>query len=79
MKLGTNSQEQPSGKVPFPHEQIQATIYLSYFADTEMPSRWEKLMINDDMPPTGMQTPDPLDLKDEGTDFYLPHPRMSMS
>ena len=52
MKLGTNSQEQPSGKVPFPHEQIQATIYLSYFADTEMLSRWEKLMNNNGVLPT---------------------------
>ena len=33
----TNSQEQPWGK--------HTTISLSYFADTEIPSRWEKLMI----------------------------------
>ena len=33
-------------------------ISLSYFADTETPSRWEKLMINDVMLPTSMWTPD---------------------
>ena len=37
MKLGTNSQEQPSGKVLFPHEQIQAMIYLSYFQILKCP------------------------------------------
>jgi len=30
------------------------TIYLSCFADTEAPSRWEKLMINDGMLPTSI-------------------------
>ena len=28
------------------------TISLNYFADTETPSRWEKLMIKDGMLPT---------------------------
>ena len=39
-------------------QQIHITISLSYFADTETPSRWEKLMINDVMLPTTMWTPD---------------------
>ena len=43
MRLGeTNSQEQPWGKVLFPHQWIY-TVSLSYFADTETPSRQEKL------------------------------------
>ena len=39
----TNSQEQPWGIVLFPHQRIHTAISLSYFADTETPSRWEKL------------------------------------
>ena len=30
-------------------------------------------MINDDMPPTGMQTPDQLNLKVDDADYYLSH------
>ena len=41
----TSSQEQPWGKVQFPHHGIHITISLRYFVDTETPSRWEKLMI----------------------------------
>ena len=56
------SQEQPLDKVLFPHQQIYTTIYLSYFADVEAASRWEKLMINDSMLPTSLETPGQLDL-----------------
>ena len=38
-------------------QQIHITISLSYFADTETPSRWEKLMISNGLLPTSMQTP----------------------
>ena len=41
-------------KVPFPHQRIHTTISLSYFANTETPSRWEKLMIHDGMLPTSI-------------------------
>ena len=50
----TNSPEQPWGKVLFPYQRIHTTPSLSYFADTETPSRWEKLMINDGMLPTNL-------------------------
>ena len=46
------SQEQALNKVLFPHQQIYTTISLSYFADVEAASRWEKLTINDSMLPT---------------------------
>ena len=45
---------QPWGKVLVPHQQIHPTISLSCFADTETPSRWEKLTINDGTLPTSM-------------------------
>ena len=60
-----NSQEQPWSTGPFPHQCIHTIIFLSYFEDTETPSRWEKLMINDGMLLTSMQTPEQLDLKVE--------------
>ena len=44
------------------------TISLSYFADTEIPSRRENLMINNDMLTTSMLTPDQLDLKFDDAD-----------
>ena len=37
------TQEQSWGTVLFPHQWIHTTISLSYSADTETPSRWEKL------------------------------------
>ena len=46
MRPGRNSQEQPWGKILFPHQWIHTKISLSYFSGTETPSRWEKLMIN---------------------------------
>ena len=58
---GRNSEEQLWGKVLFPHQGVHMTITLSYFADTETPSRWEKLINNDGIMPTSMQTPDKLD------------------
>ena len=36
-----------------PSEEMH-TISLSYFADTETPSKWKKVMINNDMLPTSM-------------------------
>ena len=51
---GKQSQEQPWGKILFPPQQIHITIFLSYFADTESPSRWEKLMISNGLLPTSM-------------------------
>ena len=48
----TNREEQPGSKVLFPHQRIHMTISLSYFSDTETPTRWEKLMIKDGMLPT---------------------------
>ena len=68
-----NSPEQPWGKVLFPYQRIHTTPSLSYFADTETPSRWEKLMINNDILSTSMWTPDQLDLKVHDADSYLPH------
>ena len=46
MRQGRNSQEQPWGRILFPHQWIHTKISLSYFSGTETPSRWEKLMIN---------------------------------
>jgi len=46
---------------------------LAYFADTETASKWEKLMINDSMLPTSLETPEQLDLKVHDADSYLPH------
>ena len=37
---GRNSQEQPWGKILFLHQRIHTTMSLSYFADTETPSRY---------------------------------------
>ena len=54
-------------------QQIHITISLSYFADTETPSRWEKLTLNGSVLPTSLQTPDQLDLKFADADSYLPH------
>ena len=45
MRPGRNSQEQPWGKVLVPHQCKHMTIPLTYFADTETPSRLETLMI----------------------------------
>ena len=56
-----------------PHQQIHTTISLSYFADTETPSRWEKLMIKDSMLPTSMQTPGQLETMPFST-FLTTHP-----
>ena len=65
-----------------PHQQLHTIISLSYFTDTEIPSRWEKLVINDDTLTTRMQTPDQLNLKLDDVNFYSPrHPpigRMSV-
>ena len=41
---------------------------LSYFADTETPSSWNRLTTNDGMPSTPVETPDHLDLKDDDAD-----------
>ena len=38
---------QPRDKVLVPHPGIHLTISLSCFADTETPSRWEKLPVSD--------------------------------
>ena len=48
MRPGRNNQEHPWGKVLASHQEYM-TISLSYFAGTETPSRWENLMINNDM------------------------------
>ena len=55
-RQGRNSQEtvmQPCNRVLFPHR-THTAISLSYFADTEIPSRWEKFMINDVVLATSM-------------------------
>ena len=55
-RQGRNSQEtvmQPWNRVLFPHR-THTAVSLSCFADTEIPSRWEKLMINDGVLPTSM-------------------------
>ena len=49
MKTGRNSQEQPWAKVLFPLQRKGTKISLSYFADAETPSRWEKLEGNSGM------------------------------
>ena len=36
---------QPWGKDLVPQKEMHITISLSYFADTETPSRWEKLTV----------------------------------
>ena len=80
---GRKSKEQLWDKVLVPHQSIHTAISLSYFTDTESPSRWDKLMANDGMLPTNIKTPDQLDLKADDADSYLPHHqpirRMSMS
>ena len=50
-------------KVLFPYQWIHTTISLSYFADVEAASRWEKLTINDSMLPTSLETQGQLDSK----------------
>ena len=73
MRPRRNSQEQPWCEVLFPHQVIHTTISLSYFADTEAPSRWEKLTIHDGMLPTSTEIPDQLDLKVDEADSHLTH------
>ena len=67
----------------FPHQRIHTTVSLNYFADTETPSRWEKITINDGMPPTSMETSDQLDLNvddaDSNSAHHQPIRRMSTS
>ena len=51
MRQGRNKQSretevQPWGRVLVPHQWIRTTISLSCFADTETPTRWEKLTVN---------------------------------
>ena len=70
---GRKSKEQLWDKVLVPHQSIHTAISLSYFTDTESPSRWDKLMANDGMLPTNIKTPDQLDLKADDADSYLPH------
>ena len=57
-KRGCETREKRSrvalGQGPISHQWIHTTISLSYFADTETPSRWEKLVIKDGMLPTSM-------------------------
>ena len=69
----TNHEEQPWGKVLFPLQWIHMAISLRYSAETETPSRWEKLTLNGSVLPTSLQTPDQLDLKFADADSYLPH------
>ncbi|MGU0257619.1 hypothetical protein ACVXKK_28320, partial [Klebsiella pneumoniae] len=70
------------GQCPGSSSRNTITISLSCFVATETPSRWEKLVINDDTLTTRMQTPDQLNLKLDDVNFYSPrHPpigRMSM-
>ena len=63
VRPGRKSQEQPLNKVLFPHQWIHTAISLSYFADVEAASRWEKLTINDSMLPTSLETQGQLDPK----------------
>ena len=60
------------GRVLVPHQTIHTTISLSCFADTETPSRREKLMINDDMLPTACGPQTSWNLKVDDADAYLP-------
>ena len=62
VRPGRKSQEQPWIKSYFPINGY-TTISLSYFADVEAASRWEKLMINDSMLPTSLETQGQLDPK----------------
>ena len=48
------SQEWSWSKIVFLQKQIHITISLSYFADTETPSKWEKLMISSGLLPRSM-------------------------
>ena len=63
VRPGRKSQEQTLNKVLFPHQWIHTAISLSYFADVEAASRWEKLTINDSMLPTSLETQGQLDPK----------------
>ena len=69
MRSWRNSQEQPQDNVLFPHQRIHTTIPLSYFADIETSSRWEKLwyaaLKHVDPRPVGLEVYD--------VDSYLPH------
>jgi len=62
-------QEQPWDNVLFPHQRIHTTISLSYFADTETSSRWEKLQYAALM----HVGPRPAGLEVYDVDSYLPH------
>ena len=65
-RQGRNSQEttaQPQGRVLVPHQGIHTTS-LSWFADTETPTRREKLTVNNSMLPISTQIPDWLEPED---------------
>ena len=70
MRPGRNSQEEPWGRILVPHQWIHITISLSCSSDTETPSRWEKLTINDGMLPPNTQTLDLSGLKVDNADSY---------
>ena len=59
MRPRRDRQEQPWGRLLVSHQQIYSTISLSHSADTETPSRWEKIMIKNGMLSKGMKTPEP--------------------
>ena len=62
---------QPWGKVLVPHQWIHTTISLSCFADTETPSRWEKLTMV--WCPQACRPQSSWNLKVDDADSYLPH------
>ena len=71
MRPRRDSQEQPWGRLLVPHHQIHSTVSLSHSGDTETPSRWEKLRINNanhKWIDSGQ-----LNLKVDTVDSYLPH------
>ena len=77
MRPERNSQEQPWDKVLLPHLRMHRTLSLSYFADNETPSRWEKLRC------AAHKHVNSQPVKPENVDSYLPYHqpirKMSMS
>ena len=63
-------------KVLVSHQGIH-TISLNCFADTETPTRWEKLKVNDSRLPTSTETPEGWKQKVEDADSHLSHTNQS--
>ena len=84
MRQGRNNQEatvQPQGRVLVPHQGICTSSRC--FADTETPTRWEKLTVNNSMLPISTKTQTGWNQEIDDAYSHLPHQqlirRLSMS